>query len=1469
MQDNEPRRRSLIAIGITTELSTSGPRIIDSVRMMTQIFTSKFHYERATTLDIDPAREQIRREIRDFCVNCDEKDVVTLYYTGHADKVNGTHRLYAGDTTDRVAGTLETGDLVELMLVDTPLQCALVILDTCFAGKGGAEGLQKAVTAVSEGTGKTFAVLTAAHPREQIEAGDFVRLFKNAVDQRAVAGHQLRFLPLGALAAEMNKNCPGWQSISQSALFAKTDVLPFLPNPRFDPRLHDLDLLTQLRIEQGALREGELLDHFLPRARGVEVATESGWRFVGREAALRDLVSWLRNADNLTSRIVTGGPGSGKSAVIGRLTVLNDHTWRRAVPKESLAADTIPPEGSITASIHARGMTSAQVLAAISAPVGVPVARTSGALLEQMPDGRFTIAIDAIDEALDPAELVDQYLKPLVENGSLKGLRLLLGTRPHLVPALGTTGPVVNLDDKDYADPGSIYEYVLRRLKASDPQSPYHAASPELVAAIARAVAEAAGHSFLVALIVARTLQSVTELPEPADAGWRTGLPRTAAAAMHRDLETRLGEQADRARELLRPLAFAHGAGLPWENVWAPLAARTSGRDYTDLDLKWLQEQAGSYVIEATESRRSVYRLYHAALAEYLREGHAEDRIHGLFCDFLTTLVPRSGSRLDWSGIRQDYPYISTHLATHARQAGRLDQLLLDPGYLVSAGSAGLLAALPDAKVPDAVLAGRAYQRAIHQFRGEPADLSYLELAAQISKATELAEQIRLTAPDRLWSVPWTHWPPEFPHRVVEGHLGLVNDVICADPGDATMLVVSVGEDATVRLWDAATARQRGAYAVGAVPLVAVRATALRGQRNIAVLLAADGMLHTWDMLTATLLQTARVTPRWQRRARLREAGLELRCLSAPDGEQYAVVGGSGIRTTLWHVRSGHLVARLPERAAPEEVELTGLLDGRTAIVAALGGTDYRVQDFGTGQVLPHDQRRRLVPRINWLPWRAGARYYRTGNGPPVVAVRFTRNKATVWDLTRGYPLGTWRRGSPVQVGLTDGSLVSVPLPVRTPTKEEHEHEPGEVIPLGGLVRSQARNDRARAESVQLGVEGRGRFLVVEFSNRAGSLTLAGHTADVTAYDWAQLPDGQVIVVSAGRDGTIRRWDMGTAMPDTAEMTEQTQIGLHRLASTRLADGTPLGLTIADNGDATLWELRAGAMVGSLSDDAAPPSAVGLVRVAGGNPIAVTCGTDQIMRIWSLPGAELTAEFTADRSRWPTDIALAQLPDGTLAAVTSGHGRRAVSWDLGTGQMRAVLTGHRGWSTCATSVDGPQGPLALTGGTGNRVNVWDLRRGRRYIRFRVVSLPTFLAHPPTGRADAIHAAVLDRGEILAFVVTSDGSVRAVLPRRFPRRSRRAGSIPGTVVATTTLSSGQTVVITATYDGTVQVWDLAAFTAPLGIQSPLFEISLEVPVNDISVVDRDEFVLATPNGITAIRLDGRLLNSRVLPLEGAR
>jgi hypothetical protein len=103
---------------------------------------------------------------------------------------------------------------------------------------------------------------------------------------------------------------------------------------------------------------------------------------------------------------------------------------------------------------------------------------------------------------------------------------------------------------------------------------------------------------------------------------------------------------------------------------------------------------AGSFVVEALEHNRSVYRLYHQALADYLRHGYAPEEMQRLVVAGLMQTVPLlegGGERKDWLA---SHPYIRAHLAEHAAACGMLSDLVSDPLFLLSADPERLLSVL-------------------------------------------------------------------------------------------------------------------------------------------------------------------------------------------------------------------------------------------------------------------------------------------------------------------------------------------------------------------------------------------------------------------------------------------------------------------------------------------------------------------------------------------------------------------------------------------------------------------------------------------------------------------------------------------------------------------------------------------------------------------------------------------------------
>ena len=170
MRDKTQPRRFLIATGVTTGLVKSGERLAKYLETVSRLFREKFGYEHVTSLGLDPTTDEMRHELRKFAKGRDPSDIIALYHTGHADIVASRHRLWMGNTGDPIADTLPTSDLAELMLADTPVNNLMIILDACFAGQGGAETLLTGMRAMKDVSDKAVVIITAAHPKEQVQA---------------------------------------------------------------------------------------------------------------------------------------------------------------------------------------------------------------------------------------------------------------------------------------------------------------------------------------------------------------------------------------------------------------------------------------------------------------------------------------------------------------------------------------------------------------------------------------------------------------------------------------------------------------------------------------------------------------------------------------------------------------------------------------------------------------------------------------------------------------------------------------------------------------------------------------------------------------------------------------------------------------------------------------------------------------------------------------------------------------------------------------------------------------------------------------------------------------------------------------------------------------------------------------------------------------------------------------------------
>ena len=955
-------RRLLVATAVAhyaKHPAWNRPDLAEARQQVIDVFTGTLGYTHISDLGLDPTAGQLTEHLRTLCKNrIHPQDYLVVYIAGHGEILDdGGHVLLTADTDpDDVDDALPTVTLAAKMLRGTPVQRLLLLLDTCYSRQGGNEfaatvlaGMRRDWTLTDQ---SGLVIVTSAQPFEQAETGAFPKLLADAVHGRPTAGQVPENLAIGAVVEAMNANParPAHQRIGWDSIGLTGELPDFLPNPRHRAGMTDIDLHLQQVAEwqtHAERREVEFRRRFLIRAMGGH-GSEPTWWFTGRHTALTDITTWLTTPETATpALVVTAGPGSGKTAVLGLVAALTHPEHRRTVPLDALALPprAAPPVGGVDVTIYAGGLTHEQVLAGLAAAAHVH-ADTIGQLITTLRTrppvaGRpFTAIVDALDEAADPHQLITQVLRPIIEDG--RTIRLLLGTRPHLLPLLTPTpaGPPaqavsrIDLDDARYADRDALTAYTIRGLLEANTTTPYLHINPHEVRAVATAVATAANPSFLVARITSTTLAAADTVADPTDPTWRARLPHLPGQAMRNDLDTRLGEHAQRARDLLRPLAYAEGQGLPWENIWAPLASRISGRTYTDADLFWLREHAGSYVVEATEAGRSAYRLYHQALTEHLRAdtehlGIPATTVQQAFVDILTRIPRTPHATPDWT---RAHPYALHHLATHAAAAGTIDTLISDGDYLVHADPDTLLPALHHTRTPDGQTIRTAYRASAdrHRHTTPTTRRQLLAIDAARCNANTIREALNAGLP---WQPRWATDSLTSPalRAALAGHTAPVWAVACTEVDGVPVAITSDGGE--VLVWDLRTGRRRAALAGHTASVSAVACTEVDGVR-VAVTGAGKtyrgGEVLVWDLRTG------------RRRADLagHTGPVSAVACTEVDGVPVAVTGAGrtlgGGEVLVWDLRTGRRRAALAGHTGSVNAVACAEVDG--VPVAVTGG---------------------------------------------------------------------------------------------------------------------------------------------------------------------------------------------------------------------------------------------------------------------------------------------------------------------------------------------------------------------------------------------------------------------------------------------------------------------------------------------------------------------------------------------------
>ncbi|MEU4195778.1 ATP-binding protein [Kribbella sp. NPDC026611] len=650
------------------------PRAVPDTTGLVELLRDEHGF--ATALIADRRRGDLLNEIDvELAANALPGAALVVLWTGHAVEGPAGNLLLMARASDTADGELAPAGQLGLWAARTGASQVLVILDACYSGKGVPDAYAMA-NAVLNGRADPgtawFGVVAASRGDEPARSG-------------AMARALTRLFTEGPSDVRVRQR---WNPYA--AKIRGDDLIDALvkewPEPRQTPQQTSTgDAQGMLMNPLHRRRAGQtVVEHLQSAARST---TSGDDFFTGREAVLARVVSWLRRQQQGLC-VVTGPPGSGKSAVVGRVVSLSVPQERQRLNVADLASALDPGESSVDVQVHARGLTAKTAVRAIADELGLdPDAGIYDVLAHasrQRQHGKpLVVFVDGLDEAgeIESREIAVQLLVPLA-----KEALVLVGTREvpgpvdeaGLLALLGTSAELIDLGADVEQTLLDIRDYTIRRLDGISAGMDPHLVADELVT-MARDADPALEGPFLFARLV--TSQLRVDPVETVGQQWRDQLASSVEKALEYDLQktvmTIAGQQhPTAARELLHALTYAHGTGMPVDDVWPAVATAISptGTQYTRDDCYALLLTLGRHVVTGAQRDQAVYRLAHQRLADHLRLTSRADTRHGLPPDIAVpiaeALTSLYGQLLDEGQRPQEHGYLWLHTWRHCADAG-------------------------------------------------------------------------------------------------------------------------------------------------------------------------------------------------------------------------------------------------------------------------------------------------------------------------------------------------------------------------------------------------------------------------------------------------------------------------------------------------------------------------------------------------------------------------------------------------------------------------------------------------------------------------------------------------------------------------------------------------------------------------------------------------------------------------------
>ncbi|TCB92149.1 trypsin-like serine protease [Micromonospora zingiberis] len=976
--------------------------------------------------------------------------------------------------------------------------------------------------------------------------------------------------------------------------------------------------------------DGEAGRHWLPRARGVAVDTEGGARFRGRTVALRRIAEWLDQPPPITRPLlVTGSPGVGKSAALGRIVTTADPQIRASLPKDDTAVRATV--GSVSCAVHVKGKTAIEVATEIAraAAVDLPVtpADLAPAVRDRLDrrDTRFALVIDALDEAAGPGHarrIVDDVLLPLARECGRYGLRVVVGTRRSddqgdLIACFGEEAELIDLDTPEYFAESDLVNYAqatLQLLGADRPGNPY--ADPATAAPLARRIAALAKGNFLVAGLVARAhALRDTEPVDPASVSFTA----TVAHALDEYLAGLPTAGSTSARLALTALAYAETPGLPLPLWHAAVTALGGTVTATELG-GFARTSAANFLVETGGGAQPSYRLFHQALNEALLANSDADRREDqrrLVSAWLG--LARDGG---WANMPE---YLLRLLPQHAARAGLVEDLLADEDYLLHAHLDRLLMVVDAEQAPMEPLAqarARLLQRTPLAVAAQPAERA--ALFSVVDRLDGLGSGI--TADAAPYQARWAHTPPRQERSVLDGHRQAVYDVAAVEV-DGRPLLASAGDDGTVRLWDPLTNQAESVFTCHDDTIRGVCAVRTGTDEVLIATASHDGTVGLWEPRTG------------QRRHELRGHGDWVRnicTLALPDGDLLASAGDD--RTVrVWDPVTGAQRYLLSGHA--------GWVTAVTYVPAAgrhlLASTGYdgviRIWEPTVGE----QPTLTLTGHDGWVT----TLYAVHAPGGTLLASAGYDGTVRLWDPLTGHAVRVLDTQGPI----TDLCTVDTADAVLLASTGED-----------GLIR------------------------LWDVSTWSSRPSLRGHASWIRAVCELRTSTHRMLA-TAGDDGTVRLWDPAGGQPDT--VTQERFGAVHAVCQVPGRRPTTVASAGAD-GHVSLWNADTGERL--LEFDTAGGAVNAMCVVADDEEsLLYTAQDDCSVAWWDTTDGAPTGEMRGHYGEVAAVCTI--LVNGQVLVASAGDDQAIRLWHPRTGAAREVLLGHvtHAWVTALATVSWP------------------------------------------------------------------------------------------------------------------------------------------------------------------------------------